>query len=863
MSYLPQVAWSTIVYDVVRLTSTTYRVTVVPIDVNEPGSGEKVVGYYLKDNGGFTFPITTINIDGDPDNVIVTDELEHGQGPIVGQPAFVYKSVGDGEAPYLAPVRHQRLDKSALDYSRSIELDILWKAVKKKFTELLDVPISYIGQSLKSLRVKSDETGIEFYSEDRFLPLSAGDAFPLTDTLTAPSINLTTGADVNRVWQCTNATTGAGEWGSVSTNQHFVSTWNATTNVPVLADGVGTNGYYHLVEVGGTINLGSGNITFVIGDKAIYNGTIWQREPKAEVTGFPLTKTDDTNISITLGGSPFIALLNAVSITLNWIGTLADSRIASSAYWNAKQPAGSYIVEGDARLTNARNAADVYSWAKASIVPIWNQNTTGNAATATNANNSGLWNGMSYLGSTDFDTPSYIMMFDTADNKWKPAFASTAKSFLSVDLVDNTSDADKTVLNSAQWGGISSGVWQGNRNDGVSGMIGMHTNGNAYTFSAAAVQSFLGLGTSAYTTTYIHPTNHAPSIITQDASNRFVTDTEKGYWNAKQPSGSYALTSDSRLSDSRVASDVYAWAKAVTKPTYSYSEVGAQIVGSYHPLENQRLSTTNSPTFINGTFTGGVVSPFIEVTTSSSSSHALRIFGSAGGSRKIMVVGQIGFSNGFTVEYDGTNMVYNFASGNVSVGGIIYATGGNSTEWNAKVSFPGFGTTHALAAYGDHNHSGVYQPTGSYLTSESDPVFTAWNKSTGISITKSQVSDFPTLLSQFTNNLGNYGGFVTGTPWTAMGYLTSITSGNVTTALGYTPLPTRTFGTAANSASTDFAPSSHTHVKANITDFPADIVTASADTYSSRAKALSLITLTQAEYDAISTKDANTLYIIS
>ncbi|MBV5282156.1 MAG: hypothetical protein JZU53_06920 [Paludibacter sp.] len=54
--------------------------------------------------------------------------------------------------------------------------------------------------------------------------------------------------------------------------------------------------------------------------------------------------------------------------------------------------------------------------------------------------------------------------------------------------------------------------------------------------------------------------------------------------------------------------------------------------------------------------------------------------------------------------------------------------------------------------------------THNYLSSftETDPVFTAWNKSTGISITKSQISDFPTLLSQFTNNLGNYGGWITG-----------------------------------------------------------------------------------------------------
>ncbi|MDQ6531283.1 tail fiber domain-containing protein [Flavobacterium sp. LHD-85] len=33
---------------------------------------------------------------------------------------------------------------------------------------------------------------------------------------------------------------------------------------------------------------------------------------------------------------------------------------------------------------------------------------------------------------------------------------------------------------------------------------------------------------------YTHPTTHAPSIIAQDASNRFVSDAEKATWNAKQ-----------------------------------------------------------------------------------------------------------------------------------------------------------------------------------------------------------------------------------------------------------------------------------------------------------------------------------------
>ena len=37
----------------------------------------------------------------------------------------------------------------------------------------------------------------------------------------------------------------------------------------------------------------------------------------------------------------------------------------------------------------------------------------------------------------------------------------------------------------------------------------------------------------ASVTNYTHPSTHSPSIIAQDASNRFVTDTEKSTWNSK------------------------------------------------------------------------------------------------------------------------------------------------------------------------------------------------------------------------------------------------------------------------------------------------------------------------------------------
>jgi hypothetical protein len=48
--------------------------------------------------------------------------------------------------------------------------------------------------------------------------------------------------------------------------------------------------------------------------------------PNITITGSALTKTDDTNVTLTLGGSPTTALLAAASLTLGWTGQLSVSR---------------------------------------------------------------------------------------------------------------------------------------------------------------------------------------------------------------------------------------------------------------------------------------------------------------------------------------------------------------------------------------------------------------------------------------------------------------------------------------------------------------------------------------------------------
>ena len=67
------------------------------------------------------------------------------------------------------------------------------------------------------------------------------------------------------------------------------------------------------------------------------------------------------------------------------------------------------------------------------------------------------------------------------------------------------------------------------------------------------------------------------SDLASSLAGKEPTITKLSAFNKNFGSGSSTVCqgNDSRLSDSRIASDVYAWAKAETKPSYTYSEVGA------------------------------------------------------------------------------------------------------------------------------------------------------------------------------------------------------------------------------------------------------------------------------------------------
>lgn len=80
---------------------------------------------------------------------------------------------------------------------------------------------------------------------------------------------------------------------------NYKGTWNANTNTPTLASGVGTKGDYYVVSVAGTTTL-DGISNWGIGDWAVFNGSAWQRvEGGADLNGVNLSVSGTS----TLGGN--------------------------------------------------------------------------------------------------------------------------------------------------------------------------------------------------------------------------------------------------------------------------------------------------------------------------------------------------------------------------------------------------------------------------------------------------------------------------------------------------------------------------------------------------------------------------------
>ena len=103
----------------------------------------------------------------------------------------------------------------------------------------------------------------------------------------------------------------------------------------------------------------------------------------------------------------------------------------------------------------------------------------------------------------------------------KTGAVTLAKGDVGLGNADNTSDANKPVSTAQQTA----------LDNKVDKVVGKGLSAEDYTTMEKQKLAGIAAGANNYT----HPTSHPPSIITQDANNRFVSDSEKAAWNNSMP----------------------------------------------------------------------------------------------------------------------------------------------------------------------------------------------------------------------------------------------------------------------------------------------------------------------------------------
>jgi len=193
----------------------------------------------------------------------------------------------------------------------------------------------------------------------------------------------------------------AASWITLTGTLAYQGNWNATTNTPALTSSVGTNGYYYIVSVSGSTNL-NGITDWVVGDWAIFNGSVWQKIDQTNLVTSVAGRTGAVTLANTdisgLGTMSTQAASN-VAITGGSITGITDLAVAdggtgASTAQGAINTLAGAVTSGSYLRGNGTNVT--MSAIQAADVPTLNQNTTGSAATLTTGRTIAVTGDISY-----------------------------------------------------------------------------------------------------------------------------------------------------------------------------------------------------------------------------------------------------------------------------------------------------------------------------------------------------------------------------------------------------------------------------------------------------------------------------------
>lgn len=172
----------------------------------------------------------------------------------------------------------------------------------------------------------------------------------------------------------------------------YQGVWNANTNSPALASGVGTKGYYYVVSVAGTTNI-DGITDWKVGDWIIFNGTTWDKVDNTDavssvngaVGAISLAGTADR---ITVSGTTWdIASTYVGQTSITTLGTI------TTGTWNGSKIGLSYIADVAANtfLANVTGSPATVQEISTGRIPLFSSAITGTPSASTFLRGDGSW----------------------------------------------------------------------------------------------------------------------------------------------------------------------------------------------------------------------------------------------------------------------------------------------------------------------------------------------------------------------------------------------------------------------------------------------------------------------------------------
>lgn len=312
-----------------------------------------------------------------------------------------------------------------------------------------------------------------------------------------------------------------------------------------------------------------------------------------DLTNKPTIPTLPTNI---VNGVAIGSTNGTVSVTTNGVtADVAVKGLGNAAYTNssayissALKGANNGVAELDSNglVPSSQLPSyvdDVLEYSSKSAFPITGE--TGKIYVDTTTNLTYRWSGSDYI-----EISPSLALGTTSSTAYRGDYGNTAYS--------HATDSGRLTTATA------SGLYK----------IASTTQGHIASLTAIQKSDITGLGIPAQDTTYSNATTSAAGLMSSDDKtklNGIATGAEvnvQSDWNqttttaddyiknkptlgtasskdvatsGNASSSQVVMGSDTRLTDSRNAADVYAWAKASSKPTYTASEVGLGNVGNF------------------------------------------------------------------------------------------------------------------------------------------------------------------------------------------------------------------------------------------------------------------------------------------